>query len=78
MDVPAELKELSGTLASIEQVLDLAKLRREVSELETQASAPDLWDDPEKAQQVTSRLSYAHRRVFEQLSISCVRRFRLS
>jgi peptide chain release factor 2 len=59
VDVPAELKELSATLASIEQVLDLAKLRREVADLETQASAPDLWDEPDKAQQVTSRLSYA-------------------
>jgi peptide chain release factor 2 len=59
VDVPAELKELSATLASIEKVLDLDKLRREAAELEQQASAPDLWDDPDKAQKVTSRLSYA-------------------
>ena len=58
MDVPAELKELSSTLASIEAVLDVDKLRREAGDLEQQASAPDLWDDPDKAQQVTSRLSY--------------------
>jgi peptide chain release factor 2 len=58
VDVPAELKELSGTLANIEKVLDLAKLRGEVADLEQQASAPNLWDDPDKAQQVTSRLSY--------------------
>ena len=44
-------------MASIEAVLDLGKLRAEAAELEKQASAPDLWDDPEKAQQVTSRLS---------------------
>ncbi len=59
MDVPADLKELSATLASIESVLDVAKLRREADELERQASAPDLWDDPANAQRVTSRLSYA-------------------
>ncbi|HEU5008828.1 MAG TPA: peptide chain release factor 2 [Jatrophihabitantaceae bacterium] len=59
MDVPAELKELSATLASIEKVLDLDKLRREAADLEQQAAAPDLWDDVEHAQQVTSRLSYA-------------------
>ncbi|MCW2596826.1 MAG: peptide chain release factor 2 [Jatrophihabitans sp.] len=59
MDVPAELKELTATLVSIESVLDLDTLRREVSELEAQASVPDLWDDPDKAQQVNSRLSYA-------------------
>ena len=59
MDVPADLKELSATLASIEAVLDIPKLRREAGELEQQASAPNLWDDPENAQRVTSRLSYA-------------------
>jgi len=59
VDVPADLKELSATLASIESVLDVAKLRREADELERQASAPDLWDDPANAQRVTSRLSYA-------------------
>jgi peptide chain release factor 2 len=59
VDVPAELKELSATLANIESVVDLPRLRREVAELEKQASAPDLWDDLENAQKVTSRLSYA-------------------
>ncbi len=59
MDVPAELKDLSATLASVEKVLDLDKLRREVADLEQQAAAPNLWDDPETGQQVTSRLSYA-------------------
>ena len=59
MDVPVELKELSATLASIEAVVDVDSLRREAAKLEEQASAPDLWDDPENAQKVTSRLSYA-------------------
>jgi len=58
VDVPAELKELSGTLASIEAVVDVAALRDEASQLEKQASAPDLWGDAENAQRVTSRLSY--------------------
>ncbi|MEP6599776.1 MAG: peptide chain release factor 2 [Actinomycetota bacterium] len=57
-DVPAELKELSATLASIESVLDLGRMRAEASDLERQASSPTLWDDPDNAQQVTSRLSY--------------------
>ena len=55
----AELKELSSTLASIEAVVDLDRLRGEVAELERQAAEPNLWGDPERAQQVTSRLSYA-------------------
>ena len=58
MDVPAELKELSATLASIESVVDLAALHREAADLEQQASAPDLWNDVDNAQRVTSRLSY--------------------
>jgi peptide chain release factor 2 len=57
VDVPAELKELSASLATIEAVVDLPALRREAGELERQASAPDLWEDVERAQQVTSRLS---------------------
>ena len=57
MDVPAELKELSATLASIEAVVDVGKLRAEVAELEQEASAPDLWNDTDNAQRVTSRLS---------------------
>jgi len=56
--VPAELKELSTTLATIEAVLDLPAMRAELAGLEAQAAAPDLWDDTDKAQQVTSRLSY--------------------
>ena len=57
-DVPAELKELSATLSSIEAVLDLTSMRREVAELEEQAAQPDLWSDQENAQRVTSRLSW--------------------
>ena len=56
-DVPAELKELSATLSSIEKVLDLDSMRREVADLEQQAAQPDLWNDQDNAQRVTSRLS---------------------
>jgi peptide chain release factor 2 len=58
VDVPAELKELNATLASIEAVVDLGALRRELADLEQQAAAPDLWNDTEHAQKVTSRLSF--------------------
>jgi peptide chain release factor 2 len=57
-DVPAELKELSATLSSIEQVLDLPKLRERVAGLEKQAADPDLWSDQENAQKVNSALSH--------------------
>ena len=68
-DVPAELKELSSTLAGIESVLDLDKLRGEVTELERKASAPDLWDDPANAQKVTSRLSYAQGEIRAEIGV---------
>ncbi|MDR1387193.1 MAG: peptide chain release factor 2 [Propionibacteriaceae bacterium] len=48
---------LDATLSSIEAVVDLPRQRADIAELERQASAPDLWDDQEHAQQVTSRLS---------------------
>jgi peptide chain release factor 2 len=56
---PSELlRELDATMTSIEKVLDVPSLRKEVERLEIEASAPDLWDDQVKAQAVTSRLSF--------------------
>ena len=52
-----EVEKLSATLAGIEKVLNLPKLQADFTTLEAEASAPDLWDDPEKAQVVTSKLS---------------------
>ncbi len=52
-----EINKLRATLSSIEAVLDLPKLHSEFDRLEAEASAPNLWDDPEKAQVVTSKLS---------------------
>lgn len=45
-------------MESIEAVLDLDQLRADVAALEEQAAAPSLWDDPENAQQVTSKLAF--------------------
>lgn len=44
-------------MESIEAVIDLDQLRADIAVLEDQAAAPSLWDDPEHAQRVTSRLS---------------------
>ena len=57
-DFAAEIAALRHTLSSIEQVSDLEKIKADIAELEQQASAPDLWDDPEEAQKVTSKLSH--------------------
>ncbi len=45
-------------MGSIEAVLDLDKLRADIAVLEEQAAVPSLWDDPEAAQKITSRLSH--------------------
>ncbi|AEW94356.1 MULTISPECIES: peptide chain release factor 2 [Streptomycetaceae] len=58
LDASEELKSLSSTMESIEAVLDLDKMRADVAMLEEQAAAPSLWDDPDNAQKITSRLSY--------------------
>jgi peptide chain release factor 2 len=59
-DFSDQLKAIDATLRNIESVLDLDKLRRDKAELEESASAPDLWDDQARAQQVTSKLSYVN------------------
>jgi peptide chain release factor 2 len=57
-DFSVVLDELNTTLESIEAVLDVDDLRQEIAELEQQAAAPDLWNDVEAAQTLTSRLSF--------------------
>jgi peptide chain release factor 2 len=52
-----EINAVDATLVSIEKVLDLPKLRKQAEELEVEAGVPNLWDDPEAAQKITSRLS---------------------
>lgn len=58
-DVISDLAELDTTLRTIEAVVDVEELRRRVDELEQQAASPDLWNDQEQAQQVTSQLSHS-------------------
>ena len=57
-DFSEELKSIDATMVSVEKVLDLPALRQQASELEEQSAAPDLWNDPEAAQKVTSKLAH--------------------
>lgn len=45
-------------MESIEAVLDLDKMRADIAVLEEQAAAPSLWDNPDEAQKITSKLSH--------------------
>lgn len=56
-DLLADLAVVNRTLTSIEAVLDPDAKRAEIAELQEQSAAPDLWNDQENAQRVTSRLS---------------------
>ncbi len=57
-DPSAQIQALRSTFSDIEAVVDVESLRADIDRLSEQAGAPDLWDDVEKAQQVTSALSH--------------------
>ena len=57
-DFSAEIKELRAIFDSIAAVSDIEGIERAIEDLSAQAAAPDLWDDAENAQKVTSALSY--------------------
>jgi peptide chain release factor 2 len=57
VDFAERFKELGATLTSIEKVLDLDAMRTEITSLQDEVGAPDLWDDQANAQRVTGRLS---------------------
>ena len=56
-DFLAEIRELRSTLRSIQAVSDPTALEARIALLSEQASVPNLWDDPDAAQKVTSALS---------------------
>ena len=57
-DISQRIAQLRSSFADIEAVLDTSRLDQEIERLSAEASAPDLWDDPDKAQKVTSALSH--------------------
>ncbi|WP_460774307.1 peptide chain release factor 2 [Microbacterium sp. GXF7504] len=58
LDLSAAIQALRSTYADIEAVVDVDALRADIARLSDEAGAPDLWDDVEKAQKVTSALSH--------------------
>jgi peptide chain release factor 2 len=57
-DPADEIAALTSKLDSIEAVLDPGDMQREAAGLREQAADPGLWEDQERAQKVTRRLSY--------------------
>ncbi|GAA2915554.1 peptide chain release factor 2 [Microbacterium keratanolyticum] len=58
LDLSAQIADLRQTYSDIAEVVDVEKLRADIARLSEEAGAPDLWDDPESAQKVTSALSH--------------------
>jgi peptide chain release factor 2 len=56
-DLRGELAALRKRLDEAEGYLGLDRLRARRTELETEVSRPDLWDDPDQARRVTSEFS---------------------
>ena len=53
-----EIQSLRTTMENISAVVQPERLRAQIAELSQKAAAPDLWDDPAYAQEVTSQLSH--------------------
>lgn len=57
-DISAEIQALKLTFSDISEVVDVKRIREDIARLSEEAGAPDLWDDTEHAQKVTSALSH--------------------
>jgi peptide chain release factor 2 len=58
LDLSADIQALRHTFGDIREVVDVESLRKDIARLSEEAGVPDLWDDPEQAQKVTSALSH--------------------
>jgi peptide chain release factor 2 len=58
LDFSEQIAALRSTFADIRSVIGVERLEAEIADLSEQAGVPDLWDDTEKAQKVTSALSH--------------------
>lgn len=58
LDFSVEIAALRSTFSDIRSVVGVERLAAEIASLSEQAGVPDLWDDTEKAQRITSDLSH--------------------
>ncbi|MCA0215941.1 MAG: peptide chain release factor 2 [Actinobacteria bacterium] len=69
LDISDQLAALRSTFADIRSVVGVDRLEAEIADLSEQAGAPDLWDDTDKAQKVTSALSHRQAELAKIVSI---------
>jgi peptide chain release factor 2 len=58
LDISEQIAALRATFADIRSVVGVDRLEAEIADLSEQAGVPDLWDDTDKAQKITSDLSH--------------------
>ena len=56
-DYTQAIADARANYESIALALDIDRMKQQEQDLEVEASAPGLWDDPENAQKITSKLS---------------------
>jgi len=69
LDISEQVAALRSTFADIRSVVGVERLQAEIADLSEQAGVPDLWDDTEKAQKVTSQLSHRQAELAKIVSI---------
>jgi peptide chain release factor 2 len=69
LDISEQIASLRSTFSDIRAVVDVEKLRADIEDLSAQAGEPNLRDDTEKAQQVTSALSHRQAELAKLTSI---------
>jgi peptide chain release factor 2 len=69
LDLSDQIGALRQTFSDIRAVVGVERLEQQIAELNEQAGAPDLWDDPENAQKVTSALSHRQSELARIMSV---------
>jgi peptide chain release factor 2 len=70
LDIAEDIAALRSTFTDIRSVVGIDRLESEIAALSEQAGVPDLWDDTEKAQKVTSALSHRQAELAKITSIA--------
>ncbi|MEO6944469.1 MAG: PCRF domain-containing protein, partial [Lacisediminihabitans sp.] len=69
LDFSVEIAALRSTFSDIRSVVGVERLTADIASLSEQAGVPDLWDDTEKAQKITSDLSHRQAELARIVSI---------
>ena len=69
LDISEQIAALRSTFGDIRSVVGVDRLQAEIDDLSEQAGVPNLWDDTDKAQKVTSALSHRQAELAKIVSI---------